>query len=610
MKKNKSSLLKRVVLRHGPMFAAAVISMFAAVGMDFLTPMIFAQSIDSVLSQNKPLSLPYPVSIWVERLGGREFLAGNLWIIALSILLAYMLAGACQYLRGRFIARASEAASREIRDELYGHIIKLPFDRLERSSAGDLIQRCTSDVETIRRFLSNQIIEIFRAVFMLIVALLVLARINASLCLISVALAPFLCGFSFFFYGLVRRRFAKADAAEGSMSSVLQENLAAVRVVRAFGRQGYEMDKFEKANGELHAKSKSLSDLLAIYWATGDAISALQTGITLVMAVVYAARGELLAGEATVFVSYVSMLMWPVRQLGRILADMGKAKVAAGRLEQILEMPVEDMTSGGLKPPLDGDVVFDGVYFGYGGKDVLSGLSFTVPAGATVGVLGATGSGKSTIMRLLDRLYEPSSGRITIGGTDIKLIDKAYLRSRVAFIAQEAYLYSRTARDNIAFARRDASGEDIDRAARVSRCDEFISRFESGMDTMVGERGVTLSGGQAQRIAIARAILTDASILIFDDSLSAVDTRTDRAIRKELDAVRGKATTFIISHRLSTLCECDFTIVLEGGKAAEIGKHDELIRSGGLYSRLYRIERDLEDEMRQTDSGGSDDAKI
>ena len=394
------------------------------------------------------------------------------------------------------------------------------------------------------------------------------------------------------------------------MSAVLQENLTGVRVVRAFGRQKYEEEKFNAVNNDLHDKSIKLVNLLAVYWSGSDFMSMAQSAVTLIIGVITVVTypGNLTIGEMTVFVSYTGMLLWPIRQLGRILSDLGKAMVSFDRTSEILLEKPEQDNPDSITPPLARDIEFDHVGFEHeDNTPVLKDINFTVKQGQTVALLGATGSGKSTLMNLLQRLYDVKRGAIRIGGVNINHIRKSYLRSRVGLVLQEPFLYSRTVESNIGIARRNPSREMIRAAAKTAAADEFIQGFEKGYDTMVGERGVTLSGGQKQRLAIARTLLKDNDILIFDDSLSAVDTETDRAIREALAKARKElhksATTFIISHRLTTLAEADVIVVMQNGEISQMGSHDELLKQEGLYKRIYQIQAALEDELNDAEDG-------
>ena len=579
-------------------YMGAILAVVVSVVVGFVTPLLLAETIDAVIGDTRELRLPGFIGEWVDAMGGREYLVHNMWLIAVALIGLNVLNGACQYLRGRWTAQASESIAKTIRDRLYRHLQTLNYDYHVKAETGDLIQRCTSDVETIRRFLSGQLVAVFRSVLMVGVALVIMLRMNRALTGMSMILVPLLFLFASLFFRFVMKFFNDADEAEGKMSAVLQENLTGVRVVRAFGRQKYEVEKFSGVNDHLRKQQRKVSDLLAVYWSASDLISMLQQCITLITGVFMAARGEITVGDLTVFVSYISMLLWPIRELGRILADMGKSFVSLDRIDQILCQPPEKDEPGAIDAPIDRDIEFRHVGFEYESKNpVLRDVSFTVKRGQTVAILGATGSGKSTLMLLLQRLYDVKRGEILIGGVNIRNIRKAHLRAHIGLVLQEPFLYSRSVRDNVGIARRAVQEEEIFEATRTASAHDFILEFENGYDTLVGERGVTLSGGQKQRIAIARTLLKENDILIFDDSLSAVDTETDAAIREALKERKQGVTTFIVSHRLTTLAEADFIVVLDKGKVAQMGPHSQLIHEEGLYRRIYQIQSALEQEL-------------
>ena len=577
----------------GAMIATAMIVLIG-----FLTPILLAETIDSVLGTH-PSTLPEFVLRPIRALGGRQFLVDHLWILGLVLVALNLINGVFTYMKGRLNAVASENIALTLRERLYAHLQHLPFAYHAKAETGDLIQRCTSDVDTIRRFLSVQVMEVVNAVLMVVIALTILLGRSVKITLISMILVPPLFLFAMWFFKMVHKHFRYSDEAEGRMSAVLQENLSGVRVVRAFGQQQREVEKFDRASADFRHKTKHLYDLLATYWGGGDAMSMAQSMITLLVCVMYASRGEITVGTLIVFTTYVSMLLFPIRQLGRILSDAGKSMVSMERIQDILNQPVEPDEPDALKPDLHGDIVFDHVSFAYPDDNVpvLKDVSFTIPAGCTAAVLGGTGSGKSTMMYLLQRLYEPTSGKITIGGVNILDIDRSYLRSHVGLILQEPFLYSKTIRENVGIARREPEMPSIERAARIASASAFIAKADKGYDTLVGERGVTLSGGQKQRIAIARTLLKDNSILIFDDSLSAVDTETDAQIRTALSSEQKDVTTLIISHRVTTLSQADMILVLEDGRITQQGTHAELCRQPGLYQRINSIQTALEEEL-------------
>lgn len=580
-------------------FLGAMVSTVMIVLIGFMTPILLAETIDSVLG-TAPSTLPAWLLQPIEALGGREFLRQNLWVLGAVLVGLNLINGVFTFFKGRLSAVASENIALTLRESLYSHLQHLPFSYHVHAATGDLIQRCTSDVETIRRFLSVQVMEVVNTVLLVTISLIILIGKNVTITLYSMILVPALFAFATWFFNRVHKGFRVMDEAEGKMSAVLQENLTGVRVVRAFGQQQREVDKFDEASSDFRNKARHLNDLLAIYWGGGDALSMLQAMITLLICVVYASRGEITVGALIIFTTYVSQLLFPIRQLGRTLSDAGKSLISMERIQDILSSPAEPEEPNALKPDLHGDIVFDHVSFAYDNDEpILKDVSFTIPAGKTVAVLGGTGSGKSTLMYLLQRLYEPTSGTISIGGVPLNKIDREYLRSHVGLILQEPFLYSKSIRDNVGIALNHPDMERIVDAAQIACAEGFITKADQSWDTLVGERGVTLSGGQKQRVAIARTLLKDNHVLIFDDSLSAVDTETDAQIRSALHDRAKDTTTLIISHRITTLSQADFILVLEDGRVADQGTHTELCSRPGLYQRINNIQNVLEDELNQ-----------
>ena len=590
-------LMGRLIADNKWLFAGAALCTLAGVAVDYITPLLLAETLDHYLS-GLPSTLPGFVNRWVESWGGPEYMARHLWIVGLALVGLSLLGGLFNFAKGRWQSQAGENVARDLRRRLYTHIQRLPFSYHVRAETGDLVQRCTSDVDTVRKFLINQLMAVLSAVLMIVMALTVLFRKNSGLAALSMLMVPGLFLFAYLFFRWVVKAFQSSDEAEGAMSAVLQENLTGVRVVRAFGQQRHEVEKFDLKSRDFRQKTFRLCKLLNAYWAASNGMEMLQVCITLIACVIFAARGEITVGTLVIFTSYIGRLLWPIRQLGRILSDAGKSFVSIERIDEILRQPPEPEEPDALKPPLDGDIVFDHVTFGYDGKrNVLSDMSFTIPAGKTVAILGSTGSGKSTLVHLLQRLFAPQEGKITIGGVDLQSIDRSYLRSRVGLVLQEPFLYSKTLRENVGVAVRSPDQAGIERAARDAAAIGFIQESENGWETLVGERGVTLSGGQKQRIAIARTLMKQNDILIFDDSLSAVDTETDAAIRKALKERSRDTTTIIISHRIVTLSQADWILVLENGRVTQQGTHSQLISQPGLYARIFNIQTALEEEF-------------
>lgn len=581
-------------------FLWALIATIMMVIIGFLTPLLLSEIVDSILG-SEPFTMPDFLMNPINALGGRDFLRQNLWIPALALILMNVVNGVFTFIKGRSSAIASENIARKLRNDLYRHLQHLPFAYHVKAQAGELIQRCTSDVDTIRRFLAVQVMEVVNTVLMVVIAMSILLPRSVPITLYSLILVPPLFCFATWFFKMVHKSFEVADEADGVLNAVLQENLSGVRVVRAFGQQEREVEKFDRVNNDLRKKNLRLNELLAIYWGGGDAISMTQTLLTLVVCIIYACNGWITVGTLIVFTSTLGMLLFPIRQLGRTLSDAGKAMVSMKRVQAILHEEAEPDEPNALKPDLHGDIVFDHVSFAYPDDNVpvLRDVSFTIPAGKTAAVLGGTGSGKSTMMYLLQRLYTPTSGKITIGGVDIQQIDRKYLRAHVGLILQEPFLYSKSIWENVGITAPEQEAERIEHAADIASASGFIAKADKGWETVVGERGVTLSGGQKQRIAIARTLLKDNNILIFDDSLSAVDTETDAQIRAALRHEQKDVTTLIISHRVTTLSQADLILVLENGQITQQGTHAELCSQPGLYQRINSIQNALEEELTQ-----------
>lgn len=573
------------------MFSVALATVFAMVN-----PLIIRTTIDSILL-DKPIDQAFVYHI-AKHIGGKKFFYENLWIIGFSIIFFTALRGLFMYYKGKLAAKASEDSAKNMRNTLYDHIQRLHYDDHVRSETGDLIQRCTSDVETIRKFLSTQFVTIGQSIFMLICSVTIMLSLSVKLTIVSMSIIPFIFLFSFIFFVKVKEFFTKSDKAEGALSNTLQENITGVRVVRAFAKEDLEIEKFDKKNKNFTDLTYKLIKLLALYWSTSDFLCLTQAAIVLIYGSYLTYIGQITLGTLSVFITYESMLLWPVRQMGRILADMGKAIVSLGRIYEVLEKPIENFESGKKDVSISGNISFKNVCFSYDqNKKVLDDISFDINKGQTLAILGSTGSGKSSLVHLLTRLYDYDSGSITIDGIELNEINKPYIRSQIGLVLQEPFLYAKTLSENIKIANQEATENDIVSAAQVACIHDVIQSFDKGYETLVGEKGVSLSGGQKQRIAIARTIINNSPILIFDDSLSAVDTETDINIRTALKSVNGDATKIIISHRISSILEADLILVLEDGKIIESGNHKELIASKGVYHRIYNLQNNFDDKF-------------
>ena len=602
-------------------FAAGAVFACLVALFDLIIPRLIQYTVDAVIGGDLS-SIPVWAAGMIARLGGASFLRQNLWLSAAAVAAAALAGALCRYAFKMSNEKGSELFLRRTRNELFRQILSLPYSWLGENSTGDIIQRCTSDVETIRVFVSEQLTSLLHVFILVFMSLYFMISIQPVLTAAAAVFIPIMIISSLIFYGLIGEEFETVDREEGHLSAIAQENLTGVRVVRTFGREKFERERFEKQNTFYTNHWIRLMRVLAAFWVSGNVIATVRNMTVAVFGAVLCVRGELTAGGMIAFLSYNALMSLPVRRIGRVIADMSKTGVSMERLRYIMNALPEDIRDdgSGCCPPMNRDIVFSHVTFRYG-KDlpeVLKDVSMMIRAGSTVGILGATGAGKSTLVQLLDRLWElaPEQGSISIGGVDIRDMDRGWLRRNIGMVLQEPYLFSRTLGDNILIAKQEGTLrvnpdenrddtaekqaeeaavhdlEELRRAAYISCLDEAVDRFTNGYDTFVGERGVTLSGGQKQRAAMAQMLVRRTPIMIFDDSLSAVDAETDARIRRELQKNTSDATVILIAHRITTLRYADEIFVLEKGRIAEHGSHDELLAQGGIYSRVYALQTD------------------
>ena len=583
-------------------YLAAIVALAVATLAGFGPPYVIRATIDGVIAGQTP-DAPAWVLDWIEAAGGASALAKYLWVGAAAILGLTGLSGLFSYLKGRWAAKASERITRNLRDHLYDRLQHLPCAYHDSTETGDQVQRCTSDVDTIRLFLGTQIVDLVRAIANLVFVLPIMVWLDWRMAVASTAVLPVIVAFAVIFFAKVQSTFKRMDESEGALTSRLQENLTGIRVVRAFARQQFEREKFEQRNHDYCAKNRSLYAVFAWYWSTSDFLVFVQMGLSLFAGAYWVGRGEanggISVGTLVAFWMYVGMVVWPVRMMGRTLAELGKALISLDRVEGILETDIETESTELLTqspPRLEGRIEFASVSFSHGSDlPVLRDLSFVLEPGQTLAIVGPSGSGKSTIVNLLLRFYEPDTGTIRVDGLDLHRIARKYIRAQIGAVLQEPFLFSKSLRENLKLGRHDAPDDSMVEMATVAAVHESIEQFDEGYDTKVGERGVTLSGGQRQRVALARALLRDPPILILDDAFSAVDTRTESMILDALRQRHGRHSTVVIAHRLATLMHADQIIVVEHGQVTQCGSHGALIEQDGLYRRLWEIQTAVDD---------------
>ena len=590
----KQSVLPRMLRGSIRYFAACILAGIAFTICELVVPQIVRMTVDSVIG-SKPLEAPGFVQSWILSMGGVAWLRQRLWLPAVVMAGFGLLSAGLRYVTNLYSSKAGETLVKTTRDLLYGHIQHLPWKWHMQNATGDIIQRCTSDVERVKTFFQEQFVSVFQIVVLIVLSLVCMIAMDWRLAMVPLVLFPVIVAYSMLFHNRIRDRFTDCDESEGVLSTIAQENLTGVRVVRAFGRENFERERFEKQNEEYTSLWIRLCRTLSDFWAIGDFTSCIQVLLVVVLGSVLCVQGQMSEGSFISFALYNSMLIGPVRRLGRMISEMSKAGVSIDRIAEVLNAPVEQDAPGAQEKPMDGDIEFKNVTFRYEtGPAVLDDVSFRIPAGSSFGILGGTGSGKSSLILMLCRLYAPNSGSVTVGGADIASMPAKWVREHIGVVLQEPFLFSRTVEENIGICGADA--QTIRDAAATACIHDDIERFAKGYDTVVGERGVTLSGGQKQRVAIARTLTQKTPVLVFDDSLSAVDTQTDEKIRRAFKQRRRGVTTMIISHRITTLMDCDNILVLERGRVSQLGTPRELLTQEGLFRKIYDMQMAIGEE--------------
>ncbi len=531
-----------------------------------------------------PIETPYP-----------------LVLIALGFLGLALCEGGFTFLSGWLASKTAESVTRRLRNYLFDHIQRLTFTYHDKTKTGELIERCTSDVDALRRFYSEQAIGIGRIFLLFVINFVALLNLNVKLALISIIVVPVIVVVSIFFFKKVTKMYEAYQEQEAILSTTLQENLSGVRVVKAFARQSYEKRKFEKDNREKYQRGRKLTTMHALFWPISDIVCSAQTITGLIVGALMTINHEISIGTFLAYSGLVVWIIFPMRNLGRLIVQMSTGIVSFGRVSEIIKEDREPLEEGikNPKPPLKGDLLFEDVGFSYEkNQRVLQHINFHCAPGQSLALLGSTGSGKTTLVNLLPRFYDYTEGSILLDGRELKEYSRRYLRSQIGIVEQEPFLFSRSIRENITYGvDRKVNDAEVERAARAAAIHEVIVKFPEGYKTLVGEKGVTLSGGQKQRVAIARTILKDPRILILDDSTSSIDTETEAEIRMALQNLMRDRTTFIIAHRIQSVMNADLILVLDKGSIVQFGTHTALKAQPGIYRQIFEIQTRIEVEL-------------
>jgi ATP-binding cassette subfamily B protein len=580
-------------------YIGAIVCIGIASYFMFLVPTIGKQIIDRVVTKPRIYN-DDRIDAIISWAGGPDALANQLWLAGLAIVIVTALSGIFMYLKDYLAASACESTMRQLRNRLYSHLHHLDERYLDNADSGDLLQRCTSDIDTLREFLTLQVMNIGRTLILMLVVIPLMFIQHAWMTVLSLILVPIVLYYGLVFFGKVRDLFQKVDEAEGELTTIVQENLTGIRVVRAFARQDYECEKFDEKNKLYSDLNYKLLCMFANFWSLSDLLCIAQSGIVLIGGGWLTAQGYISLGTYFAFIGYTNMLVWPIRQLGKELSEAGKATVAIGRIQQILDAPEEaqDANRTPLPARLMGSIKFEHVNFSYDkDRPILTDVNFDIAAGDTIAIVGPTGAGKSTLIQLLMRLHDYEQGSISIDGIELNTIARKDIRRQIGTLLQEPFLFSRSLRENIKFSHLDATDKAMVHATSAAAVHHTIESFQGGYSTVIGERGVSLSGGQKQRVTLSRTLLKGPPILVLDDTLSAVDASTEQKIIEALHEKRGEQTLLIITHRISVCQKADRILVMQEGRITQQGTHKELTSGSGFYNELWEIQSDQKDQF-------------
>jgi ATP-binding cassette, subfamily B, bacterial len=590
-------------------YISAAFLLIASVVFRLLEPKVLQIAVDKIISffvskGTKPVTAGDAVSGFIYSfLPELKMENAGLILIYLGIifLIISLLRGITMFSSSTITAASTEKATKKLRDKLFSHLQHLPMEYYGKTPTGELIQRCTGDVETVRKFASMQVTETVRLAAIFIGAFTMMFMVNQTYAFISVSLFPLMLIASVFFFRKEGQIWTKHEAEQDKLTAMVQENLSGIRVVKAFAKENYEIEKFTAQNERKRQWGLKLLKLHSYYWPGSDVMVYSQLAISIFAGGYFVMNNLITVGEYTAFFTYAAYVTWPMRRLAQLVSEMGMTSVAIERIYSILNYRQEKYD--GLidaEKEIKGEIEFDNVHFKYNDVDegILNGVSFKIKAGEKIALLGPTGAGKSTIISLLMRFYEPDKGTIRIDGRDIREYARPYLRSKIGVVLQKPFLFSTSIKENIAYANPDTHIDEIVESAKVANIHDIIEDiFPNSYDTVVGEKGVTLSGGQKQRVTLARTILKNPDILVLDDSTSSVDTETEFEIQRALRGVTRAKTTMVIAHRVTSVQDCDRIIVLDKGKVIELGTHDELIENNMFYKKIYDIQVSIEDEI-------------
>lgn len=591
--------IKRIIkwsIKYIPVFLL-IVGMAAILQWFFAYLPLFVQYAFGALGYgSKDVALPQFLIDWYE---SQDDVLKTIILVSTTMIALQALRSVMRFLTNYYQGALAQYIGYDMRLKVYSHVCNLSFSYHNGADVGDLIQRSTSDIDEVSSFVSANVPNFINIFVTVGIGAYQVYQISPVLMWISIIIVPITGISSIIYFKYCNKQFERIENAESKMTTIIQENVNSARVVRAFANEKYEFEKMDKASYDYSFKQRKFLTVMSIFWGFNDGMVFIQYALTLLAGIFLAKEGLVDGADIVAALLLMGMLIWPMRGLGRIVASFGKASVAANRIGEVLDEKSEFEINGLEKPVIKGNIEFKNVSFKFDdiNKTLLNNVSFNIKRGQTIALVGKTGSGKSTICNLLTRFLEYNDGSILIDGVELKNIDKKYLRENIKYVLQDPFLYSKTVYENIAITKENLNKDAVYKAAKVAAIHNEVAKFDKGYDTIVGEKGTTLSGGQKQRVAIARMLVTESPVIIFDDSLSALDTKTDVLIRKALKMKDDNQTMIIITHRTTTAKEADLILVLEDGCISQSGTHDELVKEAGLYSKLWGIQGELEKEF-------------
>ena len=603
--------MKRLFLAYGrdylPQVSVGILASVFARLLDLLPPLMLGIALDAIFRGEAPFDEQIPLVLlpdaWLPTAQTEQF-----WFTIAVLVGAFAFGAAFHWVRNWGFNAFAQNIQHDVRTDTYDKMQRLNMEFFSDKQTGEMMSILSNDVNRLERFLNDGMNSVFRLSVMVVGIGVLLLWINWQLALVALLPVPVIAGFTYLFIRTIQPKYAEVRSTVGKMNSRLENNLGGIQVIKSSNTEPYESDRVDDvsmdyfdANWDAIRTRIKFFPALRVLAGIGFVLTFVVGGLWVFQGPPGPFTGELSEGMFVVFILYTQRFIWPMAQFGQIINMYQRARASSARIFGLMDEPsrlAEDPNAEELVVD-DGDVVYDGVSFGYDEETIVSDIDFEVEGGETLALVGPTGAGKSTVLKLLLRMYDVDDGSIRIDGQNVRDVTLKSLRRSIGYVGQSSYLFYGTVRENITYGTFEATDEEVREAARAAEAHEFIQNLPDGYDTMVGERGVKLSGGQRQRVTIARAVLKDPDILVLDEATSDVDTETEMLIQRSLDRLTAERTTFAIAHRLSTIKDADTILVLEGGEIVERGTHAELLDNGGLYAHLWGVQAGEIDELPQ-----------